>query len=189
MNEEEKSLSVYKKKNSKSPSKYFFEKDIFQIRFGVKSKNLIKRYNEFKTPQLKKPWLFMSFIMKDSSIDLFMKEEQILNWIFGLNEIIRKNGMTNLRVITCRGFVVKKLKLKLIQKLKENFLNQKIEEKDKEQNQSKEKSCDMKDIIIVTQIKKFLKLNQLGLDQLSFAKVLLLYLKFFEIKLDELPKD
>ena len=115
-----------------------------------------------------------------------MKEEQIVNWFFGINELIRKNGLTDLKIMTCRGFVVKKLKLKLIHKLKEELvIEQKIDEGKEES--SKKTSIIKKDMIIVTQIKKFLKVNQLGLDQLSFAKVLLLYIKFFDVKLDQLP--
>ena len=187
LNEEEKCLLVFNSKTSKSSCKFYFEKDIFQIKYGVKSKNLIKRYKDFKTPQFKQPWLYMSFIMNKSSIDLFMNEEQIINWFFGLNEMKIKNGLTNLKIMTCRGFVVKKLKLKLIQKLKDDLIFEEKTDEGKEDNIKKMSSI-KKDMVIVTQMKKFLKVNQLGLDQLSFAKVLLLYIKFFDVKFDSFPK-
>ena len=90
INESDKSLLVHNSKISKSSSKFYFEKDIIQVKYGVKSKNLIKKYKDFKT-KLHKPWLYLSFIMKKSSIDLFMKEEQIVCWFFGLNEMISQN--------------------------------------------------------------------------------------------------
>ena len=190
INESEKALYVYNSKTSKSANKYYFDKDIFQIRYGVKTKNLVKRYKDFKTPQLKQPWLYLSFQMQKSSIDLFMKEDQIVSWMFGINEIIQRNSWSNVMIMTSSGFVVKKFKLKMINRLKEELVeDEKIDEKDNKatESQIKKTSGIKKDMLIVTQIKKFLKLNPLGLDQLSFAKVLLLYIKIFDIKINEMP--
>jgi hypothetical protein len=110
--------------------------------------------------------------------------------MFGMNELIQKNSWNNVMIMTSSGFVVKKFKLRMINRLKEELIeDEKTDEKDNKfaETQSKKASGIKKDMLIVTQIKKFLKLNPLGLDQLSFAKVLLLYIKIFEIKINDMP--
>ena len=119
-----------------------------------------------------------------------MKEEQIATWFFGLNEMISQNSLSNVKIMTNSGFVVKKLKLKLIQKLKDVLeMDEKNEEKESKTDNLSKVPTIKKDFIMVTQIQKYLKTNPLGLDQLSFAKILLLYVKLFEVKLEDLPNN
>ena len=165
-------LRIYEKSGAKSFDKLSFRNEIRQIKFGVKSKNLQKKFKEFKTSQLTKTWLFISIITQKKSLDLCLTEEQINCWFFGLNTFIKKNKLP-VNIMTISGFSIKKLKLRMLQKLRD------LVEKEDE----KEKSID-----VVIQLKKYLKNSMLGLDFLSFSKVLLLFIKLMKIKLDPITK-
>lgn len=168
-------LRVYETKNSKSFTKLSFKTEIKQIKYGVKSQNLKSRYKEFKTENLTKSWLYLSIITDKRSIDLCLKEDQINDWFFGLNHFVKKNSLP-VHIMTVSGFAIKKIKLKLLQKLKDLFETQ------------DEKSA-IKSIDLFILMNKYLKNNQLGLDFISFSKVLLLYIKLMNIKFDTIiPK-
>jgi len=167
-------LRIYETKSSKNCKKMIFGSEIKQIKYGVKSQNLKSRFKEFKTNTLTKPWLFLSIITNKRSVDLCLRDDQMNDWFFGLNYFIKKNQLP-VHIMTNSGYAIKKLKLKLLQKLKELL--------EKEDDKSVNKSIDL-----FIQMKKYLKNNQLGLDFISFAKVLLLYIKLFNVKLEVMGK-
>jgi hypothetical protein len=167
-------LRIYETKSAKNCTKISFGNEIKQIKYGIKSQNLKSRFKDFKTNTLTKPWLFLSIITNKRSIDLCLREDQINDWFFALNYFIRKNQLP-VHIMTNSGFAIKKLKLKLLQKLKDLL--------EKEDDKSVNKSIDL-----FIQMKKYLKNNQLGLDFISFAKVLLLYIKLFNVKLEVMSK-
>jgi len=103
----EQALFIYDTKESKKPSKYYFEKDITTVFYGIRSKNLDQRFKDFKSAELKQPWLYLSFVTEDKSVDLLMKEAQIVTWYFGLNQIFAKNDW-KVNMETNSTFVVKK---------------------------------------------------------------------------------
>ena len=108
----------------------------------------------------------MSLMMSKRSVDFYFESEEALtNWFYGLSYFIKSVNLTT-KLPTLSQFVLRKTKLKLIQKLKE------IAEKD-EKNPNKS-------LLILTQLNNYITTNEMGFHSLTFIQVLLLYSKIKE---------
>jgi hypothetical protein len=104
--------------------------------------------------------------MNKRSIDFYFEnEESLCTWFYGLTYYIRTHRLET-KVPSVSQFVLRKAKLKLIQKLKE------IAEKD-EKNPNKS-------LLILTQLNNYISTNEMGFQSLTFIQVLLLYRKIKE---------
>jgi hypothetical protein len=100
---------------------------ISRVVYGVHTNNLKYKYSTFKRETYKKPWLFISFILKSSqkksykSIDLFyFNDEDLKETIFSLNMIKELYALDDLQIISNGNFLISKLKYKLIRSIQNN---------------------------------------------------------------------
>ena len=141
------------------------------MNYGLTSLNLRKKYKNLNEKSLSNPWLFLSLNLNKRSIDFYFEnEESLITWFYGLIYFIKGNKIET-KIPTISTFVLRKLKLKLIFKLKE------IAEKD-EKNPNKS-------LLILTQLNNYISTNQMGFNSLTFVQVLLLYRKIIEKKINK----
>ena len=150
------------KKQLKATHNYNLLKDVTKITYGIRTSNLInKRINKNNDPDIKNffktPWRFMSFITNKRSIDLYLEDKELENWFYGLNCLAKDNGV-EYKLISTNKFVLTKIKLKIIMKLKK--LKKNISEDEKDNTKSK---C----------IRKFVKIK--SMESCSFAKIFYFY--------------
>ena len=150
------------KKQLKATHNYNLLKDVTKITCGIRTSNLInKRINKNNDPDIKNffktPWRFMSFITNKRSIDLYLEDKELENWFYGLNCLAKDNGV-EYKLISTNKFVLTKIKLKIIMKLKK--LKKNISEDEKDNTKSK---C----------IRKFVKIK--SIESCSFAKIFYFY--------------
>ncbi len=79
-----------------------------------------------QSSQLNSPWLFLSIITRERSLDLYIEEPQLIKWFYGLKKHLRDMSHSY-KLISVSKFVLTKTKLKLIHQLQED--NKKSENK------------------------------------------------------------
>lgn len=116
---------------------------IKRVIFGVHTNNLKSKYPEFQKEKYKKPWLFLSLILKTdylnntknsifsknsnllaqknyTSIDLFFNDEnEVKEIIFSFNLLKYIYGLESLHVISNKNFMIQKMKLKMLSRIKD----------------------------------------------------------------------
>ena len=154
LNYENDSIQIYQKDKDSKVDKEILINSIIKIIFGINSSNLKKKIKTL--PNINQPWLYMSFISKDTSIDLYLNENQIRKWFYGLSSylnIIRKKY----KIISKSKYILNRCKLKMVNDLiiysKKDLIN---------------------DSDSYLKIKN---LNPIGNNNISFVKLLLLYNK------------
>jgi hypothetical protein len=73
-------------------------------------------------------------IFKKRSVDLYLEDSQLINWFYGIKKHLKETDK-KYKIISVNNFVLTKLKLRIMQKLKEDFSSSnkhKIDEKYKE---------------------------------------------------------
>ena len=156
-------LIVKSSKNQlKAAHNYNLLKDVTKITFGIRTSNLInKKINKNNDPDIKSffkaPWRFMSFITKKRSIDLYLEDKELENWFYGLKCFTKDNGV-EYKLISTNQFVLTKIKLKIVMKLKK--LKKNISEEEKDNTKSKF-------------IRKFVKIK--SIESCSFTKLFYFY--------------
>ena len=154
LNYDNDTIQIYKKDKDNKIDKEISINSIIKIIFGINSSNLKKKIKTL--PNINQPWLYMSFISKDTSIDLYLNENQIRKWFYGLSNylnIIRKRY----KIVSKSKYIINRCKMKMANDLI---------------NYSK------KDLISDSNANIEIKnLNPIGNSNISFIKLLLLYNK------------
>ncbi len=167
------SLSLLIYKNEKAfllkpdkPYKSIPFSEIKGVIYGSSTENLKKKFKNSKDKKFNSPWLFLSLDINKRSVDFYFEnEDQILTWFYGLSYFIRAYNLTT-KIMPVYQFVMTKLKLKLICKLKQ------LSESD-EKNPNKS-------LLILTQLNNYITTHEMGFNALSIVQVLLLYKKVYE---------
>ena len=153
--------------------------EIIKIVYGFSSRNIkkkiIKEKDDIKN-LLKKPWKFLSVVLKDRSIDLYMEnniikenKNNLINYYFyGFFNYYQKQQKL-FKINSCSYFFCLRTKFKLIWKLKEMYKNGKLKDKN-------EKSLKLFQDIF----------NEKGIQKFSFVKLFLLFFQNFD---DEEEKE
>ena len=134
------SLIIKSSKNQLKPTyNYSLLKDVTKITYGIMTNNLVnKKMDKNNEPDIKNffktPWRFMSFITKKKSIDLYLEDEELENWFYGL-KCFTKDNAVEYKLISTNKFVLTKIKLKIITKIKK--LKKNIPEEEKDSKKSK----------------------------------------------------
>jgi hypothetical protein len=102
-------------------------KDVSKFCYGISSVNLRKRFKSMQSTQLNSPWLFFSIITPGRSVDLYMEEPQLISWFYGIKKYLKEKDMSH-KAISVNNFILTKMKLKLINKLKEEKDNKQYKE-------------------------------------------------------------
>jgi len=166
---------ISKNANDKNKDIKNLNKEIIKIVYGFSSRNIkkkiIKEKDDIKN-LIKIPWKFLSIVLKERSIDLFMgndKNNDIINYYFyGFYYYYQKKNLL-FKINSCSFFVHLRTKFKLIWKLKQMYKNGKLKEKN-------ENSLKLVQDIF----------NEKGIQKFSFVKLFLLFFQNFD---DEEEKE
>ena len=124
LEERRNSILVFNKSGGSKPeSEIPFEK-IRKILYGIKTTNLLKKKKNL--PNNDQPYLYMSFLLKDRSIDLFFSERSIKQWFYGIYSHLMKIN-ESYKIISCTNFILTKSKMK-INSILNNFDENKLDE-------------------------------------------------------------
>ena len=149
---------------------YNLFKDVMKITYGIKSKNLIKKLknknecNDETRKYLRMPWRFISFVLQKKSIDLYLENDQVDTWFYGLKNFTKKDvNDVEYKISSTNKFLLNKVKYRIVIKLKCAVNDGEIVE---------EKSVNL--------VKKILK--EKAVQNITFTKLILLYNKLVKDK-------
>ena len=150
----------------KLPMKEINLNNVFQISYGMLTKNLNKKSKYLSdTHFFKNRKQFLSFMLDKRTIDLYFESEELLNdWVYGLITLIKKNNLKT-GVFSVSGFILTRLKYNLILRLEE---------------MRNDKRFGNKSTLILQELYNYFSSNSFGLYSFSFAKILLLYKKIMD---------
>jgi len=94
--------------------------DIKKFTYGISSENLRKRFKNMKNSNLRFPHLFFSILTKKRSIDLYMDEQSIIKWFYGISHYLKESN-EQFKIMSTSKFLLTKLKLKMLLNLKEYY--------------------------------------------------------------------
>ena len=144
-------IQVYQKENDIDVYKEININSIIKITFGIHSQNLKNKIGSLPNHQA---WLYMSFILSNRSLDLCLNENQIKKWFYGLSKYL-KTVNKEYKSISRSKYILNRCKMKMAYKIINSNLKNKI-------NNSETKL-------------KIGKVNETGMNKISFIKLLLLY--------------
>ena len=144
-------IQVYQKENDIDVYKEININSIIKITFGIHSQNLKNKIGSLPNHQA---WLYMSFILSNRSLDLCLNENQIKKWFYGLSKYL-KTVNKEYKSISRSKYILNRCKMKMAHKIINSNLKNKI-------NNSETKL-------------KIGKVNETGMNKISFIKLLLLY--------------
>jgi hypothetical protein len=122
---EKENFLIYKNKDENEPKKIINLNKIRKFLYGIKSKNIKNKFVNINNDYLNSPFLFLSLITKKRSFDLYLPEIKLKNWIFGLFYYYFNNKL-NYKLFSINNFILTRIKLKSIKKLKEFSKKNKI---------------------------------------------------------------
>ena len=161
-------LQIRQKEGDPYPSvSYNLFKDVTKITYGIRSKNLIKKLknknecDDETRKYLRMPWKFISFVLQKKSIDLFLENDQVDNWFYGLKSFTKND--VEYKISSTNKFLLNKVKYRIVMKLKSSMNNGEI---------VGEKSVNL--------VKKIIK--EKAVHNITFTKLILLYNKLVKNK-------
>lgn len=148
------------------PMKQINLNDVFQISYGILTRNLIKKSKYLaETHFYKNRKQFLSLMMPKRTLDFYFESEDLLNdWVYGLITFVKNNNLKT-GVFSVSGFILTRLKYNLIMRLQE---------------MKNDKRFGNKSILILQELHNHINSNSFGLYSFSFAKILLLYKKILD---------
>ena len=114
LNYERDSIQIFQKDKDSKVDKEIFLYSLIKITFGISSQNLKKKIKLLSNSD--QPWLYMSFIFKEGSIDLFLNEEQVKQWFYGLSRHLNIIGKDYKIISKCK-FILNRCKMKMANEL------------------------------------------------------------------------
>lgn len=94
--------------------------DINKFTYGISSENLRKRFKNMKNSSMRCPHLFFSILTKKRSIDLYMDEQSLAKWFYGISHFLKENKQ-KYKIMSTSKFLITKLKLRMLMNLKEYY--------------------------------------------------------------------
>lgn len=94
--------------------------DIIKFTYGISSENLRKRFKNMKNSNLKYPHLFFSILTKKRSFDLYMDEDSLVKWFFGISHYLKEKKQSY-KLISTSKFLITRLKLRMLLNLKDYY--------------------------------------------------------------------
>ena len=110
LDERRNSILVLNKSGDSKPESEIPFKKIRKIYYGIKTPNLLRKIKNL--PNNDQPYLYMSFVLKDRSIDLYFSEKSIKQWFYGIYSHLMKNN-ESYKIISCSNFIITKSKMKI----------------------------------------------------------------------------
>ena len=167
IDEDKLTFNIRKDETNDYPSKsYHIQNDIIKIQYGIKSRNLRKKLlSKEKDLEmlrlLRCPWRFLSIITRERSIDFYCDDEQINDIFYGMKYFLTDNNVP-FKINSVNYYLLNKTKIKIAIELKKKY-----QEEDEENVPN-----------IVQEL-----LREKAIQNISFAKLILLYNKFTNNKL------
>ena len=97
----DKGIRIYKKKPKEEiilnppmndpNGKTILLSDIKKFTYGISSDNLRKRFKNMKNSTLKCPHLFFSILTKKRSVELYMDDQSLVKWFYGISHLLKEN--------------------------------------------------------------------------------------------------
>ena len=103
-------ISVFNKSGGSKPESEIPFKKIIKILYGIKTTNLIKKIRHL--PNNDQHYLYMSFVLRDRTIDLSFSDKSIKKWFYGIYFYLT-NIKQNYKIISCTNFILSKIKMKI----------------------------------------------------------------------------
>ena len=120
-NEEDLFEMFSENQNEKNPSKIFKFDDILKIQYGIKTKNVINKVKTSNSFKKEEPYLFLSLVLKNRTIDLYFDKEKIAKkWFYGFYYYL-KLSERKYKIGSCTNYILFRLKCKMINKLDEEI--------------------------------------------------------------------
>jgi len=119
-NEEDLFEAFSENQNEKKPEKIYKFDNILKIQYGIKTKNAIDKVKNLNSVKKKDPYLFLSLILKNRTIDLYFDKEKIAKkWFYGFYYYLKRSGR-KYKIGSCTNYILFRLKCKMINKLDED---------------------------------------------------------------------
>ena len=151
-------ISVFKKSGGSEPESEIFFRNVIKILYGIKTNNLFKKIKNL--PNSDQPFLYMSFLLRNRSIDLSFSEKNVKKWFYGLYYYLI-NTNRSYKINSCTSFILNRTKMKI------NYYLNNIGENTSEENNNYKF--------------KFLIKGNINNRNNSFVKSILLYNKIYKI--------
>ena len=119
---DEKTIKVFSKQGSKLTADILLN-EITKFVSGTYTENIKNKLANGKNQKLNQPWLFFSFLINKKTVDFYLEEKNLNLWFYGIKIFLDMNEVSY-KLISVNGFVLQKLKMKLIYELKEVLKNQ-----------------------------------------------------------------
>ena len=103
-------ISVFNKSGGSEPESEIYFKNIIKILYGIKTTNLIKKIKNL--PNSDQPYLYMSFLLRNRSVDLSFSEKNVKKWFYGLYYYLI-NTNRSYKISSCTNFMLNRIKMKI----------------------------------------------------------------------------
>lgn len=156
-----------------------------KVVFGLNTENIIIKYQYIDKKNKKeiidnyKPWLFMSFILENKSIDLYLNEEENTNnfnssskWFLGLRYF--SMNISKIDIPSVMDYYLSKVKYKMLFRICEFY---ELNKDDSSVNNVKNSY-----FLVITKLYNYVKDYLGNYDELPFYKILCLYMKLLKEK-------
>ena len=117
------SFSIEKKTNDDKPEKTYDFDNFIKILVGFKTKNLNSKLNELNILKRDEPYLFMSILLRNRSIDLYFDRlENAKKWFYGFYHYL-KISKRKYKISSCTSYILFRIKCKMMDKLGQDISN------------------------------------------------------------------
>ena len=103
-------ISVFNKTGGSEPESEIYFKNIIKILYGIKTNNLFKKIKNL--PNNDQPYLYMSFLLRNRTIDLSFSEKNVKKWFYGLYYYL-VNTNKSYKINSCTNFILNRTKMKI----------------------------------------------------------------------------
>ena len=103
-------ISVFNKSGGSEPESEIYFKNIIKILYGIKTSNLIKKIKNL--PNSDQPYLYMSFLLRNRTVDLSFSDKNVKKWFYGLYYYLI-NTNRSYKINSCTNFILNRIKMKI----------------------------------------------------------------------------
>lgn len=104
----------------KAKHNYYFD-EVIKIVVGFKTKNVLNKIDSLKITKEKKPFLILSLVFRNRTIDLYFKDEKSAKyWFYGLYYYF-KISKRKYKICSCTNYLLFRIKSKMMKKFNKNI--------------------------------------------------------------------
>ena len=107
--------------SANKPEKTYDFDDILKIQVGFKTKNINSKLNNLNIQRKDEPYLFLSILLRNRSIDLYFDRlESAKKWFYGFYYYL-KISKRKYKISSCTSYILFRIKCKIINRLDEDI--------------------------------------------------------------------